>query len=214
MPWRSDMFLAPARRSKPKWHELTAPASEPISVQDVRHALRIEQTADDSILARYILAARNKIEWHTSHLFITRQIQSLRDHWLAPAYDPQNQTVYLLPGPVSSIDEVAYVTGGTLTVLAPTDYQVDINDIPARLYPAPGQCWPDPDDVVNAVQVKFTAGYPDVASTPDALNQALYLLVGHWYENRVPFQQDGRTPVEIPMGYDWLVRTFTRGTDQ
>lgn len=206
--------LPPALRSGgPRWNDLTAPASEPLTVAEAKLALRISHDDDDATVARLITAARQKIEKDANHLFVTRQVVITRDGWRWPNVETASDILYILPGPVTVVDDVQYVTGGTLTSLASTGYQHDLARIPARLAPAQGKRWPVTDPVLNAVQITITAGYATAAVIPQALQQALYLLIGHWYENRLPLQQDGREPIEVPMGYQYLINTFTRGVE-
>lgn len=74
---------------------------------------------------------------------------------------------------------------------------MDSDSEPARIFPAPaGANWPAVLYVPNAVQIHFTAGYPqtvfsspalpsDITSgIPGVCKTAIKLLVGQWYENR------------------------------
>ncbi|RGP37697.1 head-tail connector protein [Pseudotabrizicola alkalilacus] len=50
------------------------------------------------------------------------------------------------------------------------------------------------------------APVPDPA--PPALEQAVRMLIGHWYENREGTSADGVRPV--PFGFDELVQSYRR----
>lgn len=201
------------RSGGPRWQALAAPAAEPLTVQEVKLALRIDTDDDDATLTRLIVAAREKIERDTNHLLTTRQVQVTRDDWHGPNYETSSNIVFLLPGPVSSIDDVQYVVGGTLTSLDASAYQVDLARVPARLAPALNRQWPTLDPVMNAVQITMTVGYASPDAIPENVQQALYLLIAHWNENREPYQQDGREPVEVPLAYWSLINTLVRGSE-
>lgn len=206
--------LPPALRTGgPIWRELAPPTTEPLTVDEVRLALRIDTGDDDATVARMITGARQKIERTINHLYVTRQVKITMDDWWAPNYETSSNIVHLLPGPVSAVDDVQYIIGGTLTSLDPSRYQVDLSRVPARLAPALDQQWPHPDPVLAAVQITMTVGYADADAVPEDLQQALYLLIGHWYENREPYQQDGREPQEIRMGLQYLLNGYSRGNE-
>jgi hypothetical protein len=37
---------------------------------------------------------------------------------------------------------------------------------------------------MNALQLNFTCGYTNAAAVPSPIKQAMYLIIGHLYENR------------------------------
>jgi len=80
---------------------------------------------------------------------------------------------------------------------AATNYVVDTDSVPGRIDLAYGISRPTTAlRDMNGVIIRFAAGYaplvgdPPVVTTdyraniPTAIKQALFLLVGHWYENR------------------------------
>lgn len=209
-----DLALPLARRGMPVWRYLTAPTFDVVEVQAVRHALRIEHTDDDDLLARYIRTAQAKITRDTQHVMAERSVENVRDHWLSPLYDWRDPVMSVLPGPVSVVQSVQYRAGGILQTLDPSEYTVDVVNVPARIAPTSGS-WPMLDnDALNGVVITFTCGYPDRASLPDELVQAIHLLVGHWDAHREAYNPDGRIPAEINLGYEYLLGGFTRGSDQ
>ncbi|MCW5861278.1 MAG: head-tail connector protein, partial [Caldilineales bacterium] len=47
---------------------------------------------------------------------------------------------------------------------------------------------------LNAIHIRFEAGYGAASAVPTRYKQALKLLVGHWYENREAILATGAIP--------------------
>ena len=78
--------------------------------------------------------------------------------------------IYRLDGSTQSIDTAAFV--------------VDMAGAPAVLSFATGAL-PAPGRVSAGIELDVTVGYGDAAvDVPEALRQAIRLLVAHWYDNR------------------------------
>lgn len=110
--------------------------------------------------------------------------------------------------PVVSVDSITYVDpdGATQTV-ATSLYEVDL--IRGRVRPVQDQSsWPSTDTVYNAVVVTFTAGFDPL---PQDLEQALKLIVGHWYIHRETAGETTDKPMrEIPMGAESIIARYRR----
>jgi len=90
----------------------------------------------------------------------------------------------LLMPPVLSVESVKYTDpAGLQQTLDPQDYIVDRVSEPGYLVPAVGRAWPATQDRVNAVEVEYTAGYPDSA-IPTPIRQWILLAIGDMYANR------------------------------
>jgi uncharacterized phiE125 gp8 family phage protein len=58
----------------------------------------------------------------------------------------------------------------------------------------------------NAVEVIYSAGYgASSTNVPKAIKQAMYLIIGHLYENR---EQVGDIRYELPFGCNFLLSTY------
>jgi len=67
--------------------------------------------------------------------------------------------------------------------------------------------WPATYDKINAVEIIYSAGYGAAGSNvPKPLKQAMYLILGHLYENR---EQVGDIQHEIPFGAEILMSPYT-----
>jgi uncharacterized phiE125 gp8 family phage protein len=167
----------------------TAPAEEPLDVEEVRNHLRITDTAEDSLLDGLLLAARQQAEMHTRRALITQTWQLLLDGW------PCGDRIELPKPPLQSVTSIGYVDrDGVARTLDPTVYDLELADAPPILYPfqlpgsvvlAYGRSWPTVTLRSAApITVEFTSGYGEADAVPTAIKQAMLLLVGLWYENR------------------------------
>jgi uncharacterized phiE125 gp8 family phage protein len=62
---------------------------------------------------------------------------------------------------------------------------VDLKSEPGRVEPAYGLSWPDTLDTLNAVVVRFVAGYGgDETKVPEGIKRGFLLRIGDLYEHR------------------------------
>lgn len=178
---------------------ITAPSAF-VTLSDVKDHLRIDGTAEDTLLQRYIDAAVDAIEgpYGIGVLLGSQEWEFYQDFFTT--------TIRLPLYPVISVDEIRYVDeGGTEQTLDPSVYQVDTVSNPARITTAYNQSWPPVQArALNGVTVKFTGGY---TSVPEALRAAVILWVTHMYEIRQPFIV-GTTVGEVPYAVEELLNRY------
>jgi uncharacterized phiE125 gp8 family phage protein len=169
--------------------------------------LRIDQDVENDYLSSLIVCARQYVENYTRRSLLTQTWQLFLDHFpnaMHPVFDGwywvftrsfeqrklrYKNTIFLEYGPVQAISSVGYtdVTGTPQTLSAGTGYQISLNGSnQPRLYPPPLQAWPvTQPDLLDAVQITFTAGYGDEPKDiPQPIINAMLLLIGTWYQNR------------------------------
>ena len=128
--------------------------------------------------------ARRRVEGETGRALLT---QTWEAHF---GGFPADDVLELPMAPVQAVTQVEYVdTSSQLQTLAASAYEVDApagpQAMPGRLIRAVDAVWPATRVVPNAVRVRFTAGYGDLAEdVPEDLVELMLLFVGHWYENR------------------------------
>lgn len=155
---------------------LSGPQQEPITVHDVRAQSRLDvMSIEESYLQSLISAARDVAENHTWLSIAEKTYLTAMDAFPTGA-------ISIDPHPVTEIVSVEYddLDGNTQT-LDPSNYQVDLIGIPARIIPLTD--WPGTQDRANAVRVIYKAGYTP-ATLPPQLRQAMLVLVDHFYEHR------------------------------
>lgn len=203
---------------------VTDPTVEPITLDDLRKHLGIEPYNVDSsgvgdhphdgMIMAMLGAAREYAENFTG-LSI-----ALKTYELALDAFPADGDIELPHPPAVSIESVTYVTTDSVgdyvedTVDA-ADYSIDRHQAAygaGWLSPAAGSSWPSPSAVINAVKIRYRAGYqvpePDSSSEdaetlPYAIRAALLVMVDHLYENRGAV---GKNPNEMPFAVEALLR--------
>ncbi len=172
---------------------VTAPTVTPATLDEVKAHLRIDDAAaeEDTYIVGLIHAATTAIESHTGRALIDRTVDVLMD-----AYE-LTSSITLPLAPVSAIVSVTAETDAGDVTAPPTDYRLrSFRGATARrpiLELLPGKSWPSPRGGVRyPVAVQVTAGYgPASTDVPDGLRQALYVMVGGWYESRQDWTQGG-----------------------
>jgi uncharacterized phiE125 gp8 family phage protein len=163
---------------------IVAPPVEPLTLAEVRLDRAVEHSLHDAMLSAMIVAARQYVERYCQISIVTQTREAGFDGFDAPQIE--------LPyGPVQSVISLEYV-GADGTATAISDYQSNLFGASPVLMPAYGQAWPALTANLNAVTVRYVAGYEPVAGSPtdytsnvpEALKIAMRLLVGNWYENR------------------------------
>lgn len=178
---------------------------EPLTTAEAKVHLRIPSsvTDEDSLIASYIKAARKKVEGDTGRALINQSWTLSLDRV------PASRRPILLPvGPVSAITSItSYSVADAASTVGTAVYRLDASSLPARVVLKDGQDWPSDLRPENAIEVVFVAGY-GAASTnikDTELVQAMYLLIGHWNENREAVNVDS-SAVSVPLGYEELTK--------
>lgn len=192
---------------------VTPPASEPLSLVEAKDHLRITQANEDGMIAGYILAAREYIENDTHLKLVTQTLDyTVDDGWPCVSARGYYRTRIEFPfKPVASITSVSYVdAAGATQVLASNQYVLR-NDGPVHfIEPAYDITWPTVRAQTAAITVRLVAGAA-AASVPQALLQAMRLLVANQYAQREPLAV-GVAPSELPLGLEAFLspHRFTR----
>lgn len=158
--------------------------AEPLTLAQAKAQVRKTDTSEDALLASYIIAAREWVENWTGHILVSRTItQSFL------AFGPYLTLRYR---PVTALGDITYTDSNgdeadyTAGVLRNAVY-------PAKVFPPSGGIFPTlgADGVVT---VEYSAGYAD---PPEALRQAMRLLIGHWFATRAGVSSDAMQ--EVPL---------------
>lgn len=174
-----------------------APASEPITVDEVKAQSRIESTDEDTYLAVLIAAARAHVESMCGIAVITQTRVVKCD-----GFDDFDR----LPiGPVASIASITYVdTDGNTQTLATSVYELRSDGLSASIVLKSGQSWPT---IQTGSRITVTA-VCGTAAAPAEIKQAMLLMTAHWYMNREAVAQDNLAP--LPLAVDALLANWRR----
>jgi uncharacterized phiE125 gp8 family phage protein len=156
---------------------LTAPAVEPLTLAEAKEYLRVDTSDDDDVITALIAGARVHIEAQTRRALITQSWRLVRDCW------PPDGRIAVRPAPPRSVVAARYYDEANATHAIDTsafvvDTASSVLSFAAWSMPAPGR------DAAG-IEIDVSVGYGDAASAiPEALRQAIRMLIAHWYENR------------------------------
>lgn len=152
---------------------ITTP-TEPITIAEAKLHLRVDDTAEDSLVTALISAARETCE---DRIEGTIPVTGWR-----LTLDTFPDAIKLPRGPVASVESVKYLdAAGVEQTLSPLDYMVDTASTQGYIVPAYGKAWPETRDQINAVTVEYTAG---ASTAPHALKAWMLLAIGEMFANR------------------------------
>jgi uncharacterized phiE125 gp8 family phage protein len=176
------------------------PAAEALTLADVKAHLRIEDAAEDALLAGLIATARDHLERMTGLALISRTMRLYLDAW------PRARVLDIAHGPVQAITDIrVFDASGAESGMDLAGLVLDGAARPARLWlrstPAPGQA-------LNGIEIDFIAGFGEAGTdVPDTLKRAMLVHIALMYEFRgaVPLDQQ---PAAVPDGYERLIAPF------
>ena len=175
----------------------TAPATEPITLDEAKEHLKVYCTADDDYITALIKAARIYAETFQNRSYITQTLELRMDCF------PQF-IIELMRPPSISVTSIKYIdSNGDTQTLDASKYTTDFNSYVARITPSYNETWPTTRAVMDAVTVEYIAGYGSASDVPETIKQAILLLITNWYVNREPVIEG--TVSKIPWTVDALL---------
>lgn len=218
--------------------KITPPVAEPITLAEAKLHLRLDDDGDsppvhpdDPLIQMLISAAREWCEGYLGRAAAPQMIELALDSFpssyltgsayfgsgcLRSLYNAVVTTsagAIMLPmPPLSSIISIKYIDENIVEqTLASSAYAVDDFQQPSWLLPASGTSWPATAAVINAVKIRYWAGYdlpgdsPNPNPLPWSIVAAMKLVLGHLYENRENSAQFSGNLELIPMGAQALL---------
>lgn len=158
----------------------TPPAIEPITLDDALEHCKANSGTEDNWFYRAIKAARTVAEKYQRRAYIEQTLQVTFN--VIP-----DSPIYLPRSPVISVDNVNVIDIDDIaTAIATTNYTIDLDSNPARLYTIDGYSYPTiTTRAIKSFIITYTAGYGSTAdSVPDDVKAALLLYVGYLYNNK------------------------------
>ncbi len=181
-------------------HDATAPASEPVTLAELKAQLRKTDSEEDAYLTFLIGYGRETVEQITKRTIARRTLQGFLDFfpggsspWWNGVRDgslsdfAELPRVMLIPGPpLVSVQSIkTYTDLDVSATMAATDYFVDTSDLDqlGRVALRIGAVWPIALRTRNAVEINYTAGYVDGA-VPPSLKMGILMVAASAYANR------------------------------
>lgn len=180
----------------------TAPASEPVTIQEALDQVRTGGTDSERILTRLIKAARQQVERDTDRAVFTQTLDGYLDAW------PRGREIWIPKGQLQSVSEIVYTpASGSPVTVDPATYGVDTVREPGRIVLNVGASWPTGAlAALNPIRIRFVCGF---SAVPEDLKHLMLLLIGHWWENTeaVALEQ-GVVAIDVPLTYTHLIRPW------
>ncbi|MFA5130420.1 MAG: hypothetical protein WC477_05945 [Patescibacteria group bacterium] len=165
------------------WVLKTAITTEPIEVDTLKEHIHIDSDDEEMKLATLLLVAREFGEMRTGFAFAPQT-------WYLYLNDfPAEDYILWDRGPLTSVTSVKYTNsaGTETTMTVTTDYLVDANVFPGKIYLPYGKTWPSFTPYpYNAVKIEGVCGYSGTVPyvLPKNYEQAMLLHAGLMYKKR------------------------------
>ena len=181
----------------------SGPSVEPVSLAEAKAHCRIDGTAQDTLIASLVLAARLHIERSLNVALIEQSWSLFLNRW------PDRPWLHLPLAPVTGVDAVRlYSPDDSSVIVDPSLFLLDGAGQRPRLSRREAGPWPLPGRSVNGIEIAFTAGYgPAADDVPMPVRLAIKMLVAHWHETREPVLA-GEQPSAVPLGVASLISPY------
>lgn len=178
---------------------ITAPASEPLTLDEARQRLREPPDDDNAEIQDLITMAREVAEDVLGRALITQTWEQWLDKW------PNKDYIELDKPPLQSVEYIKYYgVDDTEYTLSTDDYDVDDKSFKGRVALKDSKSWPSTTlRPTNGIVVRFTAGYGTAADVPQKVKHAMTIGIrlsyGHYETGDRKIMQDA---VDRLLGFD------------
>lgn len=175
----------------------TEPTAEPLSLQEVKEYLRVDDATDERVVQPLIIAARQFAEEHMNRALMQQTFTLMLDAVIdqdqplyegmrtAPDLNYYKNYIVLPKSPVQSVTSVkTFDDSDTATTMASTKYYVDTQREPARIVLRTGETFPTALRVANAIEVIYVAGYTSAFAIPEPIRLGMLQHIAYMYEHR------------------------------
>ena len=200
---------------------MTPPTAEPVTLAEAKLHLRVDGTDEDTLITMLISSARTHAENVCRRSFMTQTWCLYLDGFPRQGYygviagdaSAREYSVRVRGGridlPYPQLQSVGYISyidpEGAYQTLNQALYKADLYSEPGVVTPAAGGYWPETQNVVNAVQIGYTAGYGNAAAVPASIKAWILLRVGALYANREEVIVETRvSSVDLPFVHGLL----------
>lgn len=179
------------------WKVTTAPAIEVWTLSEVKNYLKVDTSADDTLITTLLQSAREVAERYLNQALITQTITEKLDRL-------SNPTIYLSISPVITVSSFQFNDGqNSVQTFNAANYVVDNFLKPARLALAYNSTWPTLFGNINDVTIVYTAGYgATAASVPMQIRQAILMMIADSYDNREDYVK------KLPTASEYLLDQY------
>src|SRR5215210_6107260 len=108
---------------------MSGPTVEPVSVDEMRAFLRLDEAAEDELVTTLVKAARHYVEAASGRVLIAQTWRITLDHW------PHDRVVVLPLSPMIGVESVrVFNAAGLPTLVTMAHYHVDPASDPPRVF--------------------------------------------------------------------------------
>lgn len=176
---------------------ITPPPFEPLTLAEAKEYFRVDHDDEDATIAGCVSAAvqyADGVDGFLGRALIDQTWELTLDAFpttidVFPTTSSSGREIRIPLPPLIEIVNVFYDdAGGVQQILDPSNYSVDKVSQPGWLLPVGS--WPTTFAGINAVRIRFRAGYVDASSSPnvgvvpESIKQALKLYAIHTYDVR------------------------------
>ncbi len=175
----------------------TEPTQEPVTLQEVKEYLRLEDSIDERNLQPIVEASRKYAEEYLNRALMSQTITLSLDTtsdmddplWegmkTGPYMNSHKNYIVLPKSPVASVTSVVtYDDADTATTFAASKYYVDTAREPARIVLRTGETFPTALRVANAIVVIYVAGVASPYNIPEPIRMGILQHIAYLYEHR------------------------------
>ena len=180
---------------------IEAPATLPVTLQDIKNHLRIDHEAEDEFLGETLKSAVAHVEAEIRQCLIHRTMRQYCDGL------PFSNRITLEGWPFARIVTVhGYNMSGDMITVSPAWYRALVDSVSAELVFDPQI---DRALVWNGFEIDFVVGYGETSlDIPSNILQAIKRVAAHWYEMRGSGTQG--IAHTLPNGLDRLLAPVRR----
>lgn len=172
---------------------LAPPAIEPMTLQEAKLYLRIDQADEDELVRGLLVAARLLVEAASGRQWIDQTWRLILDAW------PSSGMFRLPVAPARQVTGVrVFSREGAATQLAAAVVALETGADPPALWVT--QAVPQPGRFRSGLEIDVLCGFgPTQAALPEGLRQAILCLTARWYEQRgdSPEGMDASLPADV-----------------
>lgn len=175
----------------------TEPIQEPISLQEAKDYLRVDDSTDERIIRPFVESARRIAEEHLGRTLMTTTYTMYTDSYNAlddPLWEGwrtgadingRKNYIALSKSPVQSVTSVStFDDSDNEATFASSKYYVDTVREPSRIVLRTGQTFPTALRVANAIKVVYVAGYANAYAIPEPIKMGMMQHIAFLYEHR------------------------------
>lgn len=175
---------------------ITAPAYQPLTVDEAKEHLRITSTDEDSYISSLVIMATEFIQNMTARQLITATYE------MTLQTVPITNMVKLPKGKLQSVTSIKYLDKDSVEQTF-TDFYVLGNDPGTVYFNSTMSVEPLTADVIK---IRFVCGYGSGEDVPEIIKVAMKLLIGQFYKNREATVSG--SVINLPTGLDRLIEQY------